>query len=137
MTTTKIDTIPDAQTKARLEFTYEHTGPEEVLVRYELVLPLNEFDCRGTFDHKPAKAEPKSHRRMYLSKSNCLRMPLGLTRVGTSNANYPFSSFDGSIELPFRDGVHRCWDQDKLGVECYALTPKGIYHVAKPEPKVV
>lgn len=127
----KIDSIPDARTKARLEFTYEKVGPGEWTVFYELVVPLNKADCRGTFDHKPAKRIPKSWRMVYLSKDNCIRIPMGRSGCQTTNPDYPFYR-DGTLGTPFRDGAHSQWDQEKLGVERYSITPRGIYRHAKP-----
>lgn len=100
--------------RAYLHFEAVRVEPEQVQVDYELVIPLGEVDCRGTFDHKGSK-RPKSHRVVWLDKQNNKRIPLGRTMVGASNPNYPFSRFDGEIDLPFRDGVHSSWDNEKLG----------------------
>lgn len=63
-----------------------------------------------------------------------MRIPLGCTKVGTSNQNYPLYQ-EGELNLPFRDGVHSLLDQEKLGVECYAVTPSGIFHVMRETVK--
>lgn len=134
MKTAKIDSIPDERTKARLEFTCEQTGPEEFTVNYEMVLPLEEADCRGTFDHKASKQRPKNFRMRQLTPDNCFRFQLGGTKVGTSNQQYPFSNlYPDGINLPFRDGAHAGWDRAKLGLEIYYRTPTAIYHLT-PEP---
>ncbi len=133
MKTTCIDSIPNAATKARLEFSCSRVSAEEWLVRYELVMPFGEVDCRGTFDQKPAKKAPADWRKTYLSADNCLHIPLGMSRIGTSSETYPFYR-DGELNLPFRDGAHSSWDQEKFnGIAIYYRTPQGIYSVEKSE----
>lgn len=113
MNATPIDSLP--VDKAYLHFDATRIHSEEVQVDYELVLPLPALDCRGTHDHK-GSSRPKSHRRIWLDKKNNKRIPLGRTMVGTSNANYPFNNFrPEDIDLPFRDGAHASWDNERLG----------------------
>jgi hypothetical protein len=108
----KIDTLPTDT--AYLHFDAVRIHEDKVQVDYELVLPLKEVDCRGTFDHRGRTSRPKSHRHVWLDTLNNRRLPLGRTSVGTTNESYPFSLFDGSIDLPFRDGAHCSFDNEKL-----------------------
>lgn len=98
-----------------------------VQVDYELVIPLHEVDCRGTFDHRGRK-RPKTFGKVWLASDNTKRVPLGRTVVGTGNTLYPFNRFTpGEIDLPFRDGAHCQWDNEKLGgLEIYYT--KGTEH---------
>ena len=96
--------------RAYLHFEATRTSSNEVQVDYELVLPLREADCRGTFDHRGRKTRPKSHRTIWLDSQNNRRIPLGRTKVGTENKSYPFHdhpAWAGEIDLPFRDGAHQ------------------------------
>lgn len=118
--------------KAFLHFECVRTGHEEYQVDYELVLPLEEADCRGTFDHKGVN-RPKSHRITWLDKENRKRLPLGRTNVGCSSPNYPFSRFDtNDIELPFRDGAHCQWDGERLGNPELYYTVNGKSYKLRP-----
>lgn len=122
--------------KAFLHFEATRIGPNDVQVDYELVIPLQEMDCRGTWDHKGRKTRPKSHRLNWLDRQNNKHIPLGRTTVGTSNTNYPFNPFDGGIDLPFRDKAHQSWDNEKLGgLEVIYSTDKGhwLLHPATSE----
>lgn len=87
-------------------------------VDYELVIPLDKMDCRGTWDHKGRRTRPKNHRIVWLDTNNNKRIPLGRTNVDSSNSNYPFTNRleQEEIDLPFRDGAHCGWDNKKLGV---------------------
>jgi len=105
-----LDNLPSS--KAYLHFEATRLDNQTVQVDYELVLPLDEVDCRGTFDHKGSK-RPKSHRMIWLDKQNNRRIPLGRTKVGTERSDYPFMREE--IDLPFRDGAHQAWDNEKLG----------------------
>ncbi len=133
MNATKIEVLP--LDRAYQLFTCKRIGPERIQVDYELVMPLNEVDCRGTFDHKGRKARPVSHRLVWLDTANCFRIPLGRTEVGSSNAKYPFSVWDKpedglQIDLPFRDGAHCGWDNDKLGgLGMYYATETNFYQL--------
>jgi hypothetical protein len=101
---------------AYLHFDAVRNHETEVQVDYELVLPLNEVDCRGIFDHKPAKHRPKSFKAVWLDAKNNKRIPLGRVCIGTSNPTYPFFGGDEpELQLPFRDGAHCQWDNEKLG----------------------
>lgn len=116
MKCTPIETLPTD--KAYLHFEATRTDGANIQVDYELVLPLQETDCRGTWDHRGRKVRPKSHRIVWLDQQNNRRIPLGRTNVGTSNQDYPFSRHPaavGEIELPFRDGAHCGWDNKRLG----------------------
>ena len=101
--------------KAYLHFDALRISDEEVQVDYELVIPLGEVDCRGTFDHRGRKERPENFRHVWLDSDNNKRLPLGRTRIGASRNNYPISAHTGEIDLPFRDGVHSAWDNAKLG----------------------
>lgn len=110
----KLESLPTD--KAFLHFEVCRLGVEEFQVDYELVIPLTEADCRGTFDHKGAVKRPKSWRMVWLDKANNKRLPLGRCKVGTGNQLYPFSHWDKTqIDLPFRDGAHSGWDNERLG----------------------
>jgi len=101
--------------RAYLHFEAVRVEPEQVQVDYELVIPLGELDCRGTYDHK-GTVRPKSHRMVWLDKQNNKRIPLGRTMIGTGRKDYPFDSrWPGEIDMPFRDGAHARWDNEKLG----------------------
>lgn len=129
---TKRDSFPAS---AYLLFSCARTGPNEQQVDYELILPLGEVDCRGTFDRKGRKTYPKNHRLTWLDTDNRLHLPLGRTMIGTGNETYPFSRFNGGIDLPFRDGVHCGWDNAKLGnLPIYYKTPTGIYELSPQKP---
>lgn len=113
---TRIDRLPSDTAYLHFEATW--TSGSEVQVDYELVIPLGEVDCRGTFDHRGRKTRPKSYRMIWLDSRNNRRIPLGRTKVSTGNKIYPFHehpSCAGEIELPFRDGAHQAWDNEKLG----------------------
>jgi hypothetical protein len=113
---TTIEKLPSD--RAFLHFEATRNSSNEVQVDYELVLPLGEVDCRGTFDHSGRKTRPKGHRMIWLDSRNNRRIPLGRTMVGTENQNYPFYDHPcraGEIDLPFRDGAHQAWDNEKLG----------------------
>jgi hypothetical protein len=119
--------------KAYLHFESTRTDPNNVQVDYELVIPLTETDCRGTWDHRGGK-RPKSHRRIWLDKKNNRHIPLGRTNVGTSNQDYPFSLRDGVIDLPFRDGAHCLWDNEKLGgLDIVYSTSNGHWLLIPPQ----
>ena len=127
-----ISSIHNERTQARLEFIAEVIDDHNVHVRYELVLPLDEVDCRGTWDHKAAKTPPKHHRMIYLTKANDLRIPLGGTMIGTGGARaYPRIRDDGHIDLPFRDGAHCSWDHDKLNLPIY-MRGRGLPYGGSP-----
>lgn len=115
----KYETIEKLPTdRAYLHFEATRTASDKVQVDYELVLPLGEVDCRGTFNHSGRKNRPKSHRMVWLDTLNNRRIPLGRTGIGTENKNYPFydhPSRAGEMDLPFRDGAHQAWDNQKLG----------------------
>jgi hypothetical protein len=103
--------------KAFLHFDALRISDGEIQVDYELVLPLDEVDCRGTWDHKGRKSRPKSGRIVWLDCQNNKRIPLGRTKVGTSSKTYPFSNYSNGEEalgLPFRDGAHCTWDGKKF-----------------------
>lgn len=124
--------------KAWLQFCAQRVGPEQVQVDYEMVLPLHEVDCRGKFDHRGAKKRPVSHRVVWLDSANNRHIPFGRTVVGTSNRNYPFYRHQElgelpRIDLPFRDGAHCTWDNEKLGLQIYYVTADAIYKLT-PEP---
>ncbi len=104
---------------ARLELTWTHDGGERWTCNYELVLPLKEADCRGTFDHKPSKSRPKSHCKIWLDSDNCKRIPLGRTLVTTTAASRVWP--DGNIDTPFRDGAHIQWDSETLGLRTFVI----------------
>lgn len=110
---TKVESLPSD--RAFLHFDAAHAGEQKFQVDYELVIPLEEVDCRGTWDHRGRKTRPKNHRIVWLDTLNRRRIPLGRTIIGTNSKTYPFSDFDGSIELPFRDWAHAHWDDQKLG----------------------
>lgn len=134
MKATQVTIIP--LNKAWLQFHAVRIGPEKVQVDYEMILPLGELDCRGTFDHRGRKKRPVSHRIVWLDSQNCRHIPLGRTTVGTSNQTYPFYRDDSSrIDLPFRDGAHCRWDNEKLGLELYYVTTDGRKYSLTPEPK--
>lgn len=104
-----------------------------IQVDYELVLPLGEVDCRGTFDHK-GKMRPKNHRIVWLDKANNKRIPMGRTNVGTTSDNYPFNSWNrDEIDLPFRDGAHCSWDNEKLGGLQIIYTANGKHYLLRKE----
>jgi len=133
MKSTPLATLPTD--KAYLHFEATRIGEEKVQVDYELVIPLDEVDCRGTFDHKGAVKRPASHRVVWLDRLNSKRIPLGRTAVGTGNGNYPFSRFPGEddeIDLPFRDGAHCQWDNDKLGGLPIIYTTSGRHWLLTP-----
>ncbi len=134
MKASPINSIP--RDKAWLQFQAKRTGPEEVQVDYEMVLPLGEVDCRGTFDHKGRKTRPTSWRMVWLDADNNKRIPFGRSIIGTSNQHYPFYKPDerGEINLPFRDGAHSGWDNDKLGLQLYYITTDGRIYLLTPEP---
>lgn len=116
MKASPIDKLPN--NRAFLHFEAVRTSPENVQVDYEMVLPLGNVDCRGTFDHKGRKSRPVSHRIVWLDQNNNRHIPLGRTKVGTSNQDYPFfrgKPLEEFIDLPFRDGAHCLWDNEKLG----------------------
>ena len=107
-----------------------------VQVDYELVLPLPETDCRGTFDHKGRKERPKGHKMVWLDSLNNKRIPLGRTKVGSTNPRYPFLTFDGHLDLPFRDGAHCQWDNERLGGLKLFYTINGKHYLlTREEPK--
>jgi len=109
-----IDSLPT--TRAFLHFEATRTSDHEVRVDYELVIPLTEADCRGTFDRKGRKTRPKNYRAVWLDASNNKRIPLGRTLIGTENKDYPFNPFfPKEIDLPFRDSAHLAWDNERLG----------------------
>jgi hypothetical protein len=114
MTHTQVESIPRV---ARLQFEAVEVYAENWQVDYELILPLGEVDCRGTYDHEGRKTRPKSHRHVWLDKDNNRHIPMGRTKVGTSNPNYPFNG--NKIDLPFRDGAHCSWDNEKLNLPIY------------------
>lgn len=123
---TKIESYPKT---AFLHFEAVQVG-HEYQVDYELVLPLEETDCRGTWDHKGRKSRPKSHRMIWLDTDNHRRIPLGRTKAGTHKADYPF--WGNEIELPFRDGAHCMWDNEKLGGLPIIYSVRGeIYRLEK------
>jgi len=111
----EIETLPFNKAYLHFEAVKSYEGYQ---VDYELVLPLSECDCRGTFDKRGASKRPKSYKSIWLDKQNNKRFPLGRTNVGTDNPEYPFSRhpmYEGEIDLPFRDNAHCAWDNEKLG----------------------
>lgn len=131
---TLIESLP---TTAYLHFEATRVSDGNVQVDYELVLPLDEVDCRGTFDHKGRKSRPKSHAIVWLDTTNSRRIPLGRTMVGTSDPEYPFhSAYPNEISLPFRDGAHCGWDNQKLGGLPVIYSKDGKHwKVSKPPEK--
>lgn len=137
MKATKIESLPTD--KAYQLFTCKRVAAEEIQVNYELVIPMGEVDCRGTFDHKGRATSPASHRLCWLDKKNNTHLPLGRTKIGTRNKRYPFSVYDKpedgpQIDLPFRDGAHCSWDNEKLGgIGVYYDTGEEVFqlHPAK------
>lgn len=105
---------------ARLELTWTPNGEGRWTCNYDLVLPLGEVDCRGTFDQKPAKKRPKSHRMVWLDADNCKRIPLGRTESTGGRATRVWP--DGNIDTPFRDGAHMAWDAEKLGLRKFVIS---------------
>lgn len=128
MKATPINTI--MRSKAWLQFHATRISAGEIQVDYELILPLEETDIRGTFDNR-AQKRPESFRSAWLDKDNRRHLPLGRSIIGTSNSIYPFNRYnEGEIDLPFRDGAHSYWDNEKLGLELYYITTDGaIYHL--------
>lgn len=132
---TQIASIP--RDRAWLQFEAVRLTSEQFQVDYEMVLPLPEVDCRGTFDHKAAKKRPVAHYRVWLDSDNCKRIPLGRTQVSSTNPDFPFHNFQGEtdIGLPFRDGAHASWDNEKLGLQIYYKYGGAIYHLLPEEKK--
>ncbi len=125
-------------TTAYLHFDANRVSDNEVQVDYELVIPLEGADCRGIFDRKGRKTRPKSHRIIWLDAVNSKRIPLGRTKVGTSNLSYPFNSgsaWEGHIDIPFRDGAHCWWDNQKLGNLPLVYTKDGLHYTLIVEPR--
>lgn len=113
---TAIDKLPTDRAYLHFEATRVSSG--SVQVDYELMLPLGEVDCRGTFDRSGRKTRPKNFNLVWLDIRNNRRIPLGRTAIGTSRESYPFYDHPdsaGYIDLPFRDGAHSHWDNEKLG----------------------
>ncbi len=130
MKATAVKSLP--KDKAYLLFSCILNGHDQQ-VDYDLVIPLGEADCRGTFDQKGIK-RPKSHRIVWLDAENNRRIPMGRTMVRTKSENYPFNRFDDGIDLPFRDGAHASWDNERLGgLGLYYQTPSGIYKLTQAE----
>lgn len=113
MKATQIKTLPTSRAFLHFEAVLSHG--ENWQVDYELVVPLQETDCRGTWDRDGRKTRPKNHRIIWLDKDNNRRIPMGRTHVGCSNRDYPFFRTEDRIDLPFRDGAHCQWDNDALG----------------------
>lgn len=104
----KITEIPRI---ARLELIWTQEGDGRWVCNYDLVIPLGEVDCRGTFDQKPQR-RPKSPRVVWLDADNCRRIPMGRT-VSTGRRQtrvWP----DGTLDIPFHDGAHIQWDSERL-----------------------
>lgn len=128
---TPIEKLPTD--RAFLHFEAVRETPDRIQVDYELVIPLKEADCRGTFDHKGRKTRPKNHRHVWLDEQNNRRIPMGRTNVGSTNPDYPFSMFDGSLDIPFRDGAHQYWDNEMLGGLPVIYSKDGNHWVLTPK----
>jgi hypothetical protein len=130
----KVESLPT--NKAWLQFTAVRKDAGNVRVYYELILPLRELDCRGTFDNEGFEGPPDEHGMVWLDKSNRRHLPLGGTVVGTGNLKYPFNDYyPDQIDLPYRDGAHSGWDSQALGdMPRYYVTSDAIY-LLKPEDK--
>lgn len=115
MEQTPVTSIPRV---ARLELTWEHLSDSNHFCFYELVLPLEEADCRGTWDRRPQKRPmgKNGHTKIWLDKDNCKRIPLGRTGVGTTNLHR-----GEDLYTPFRDGAHCQWDAEKLKLPVYVI----------------
>ena len=101
-------------TKAFLLFEMKVKIRENFRLIMNLFFLLENFDIRGTRDHKPSKHRPVSYKIRWLDQQNCLHFPLGRTIIETARPNYPFQE-DGEIDLPFRNGAHCRWDNERLG----------------------
>lgn len=122
---------------ARLElsWTKDDDSGERWTCNYDLVLPLGEVDCRGTFDQK-AQKRPKAHYRVWLDKDNCKRIPLG--RTGSSGkARHTQLWPDGHMNTPFRDGVHIGWDAEQLGLRKFVRCGEDIREIVADEAKAI
>ncbi len=129
----KVTAIPRI---ARLEMTWTKDDAigERWTCNYELVIPLGEVDCRGTFDRKPAKRRPISFRMVWLDADNCQRVPMGRTKVTCGRAKGTMTWPDGNIDTPFRDGAHILWDHEKLGLRMFVRCGDEIREIIY-EPK--
>ena len=128
ITQNKIDAVPRI---ARLELTWECLDASACrwVCHYDLVNPLGEVDCRGTFDIKPQK-RPKSFRMVWLDKDNCQRIPMGRTMVtGCRPGTHMWP--DGTLYIPFRDGAHMGWDAERLGLRCFVIAGDEIREIIK------
>jgi hypothetical protein len=112
---TKQITCPTVPRIARLELVWTQNDADNWTCNYDLVIPLQEVDCRGTFDHK-ANKRPKSHRIAWLDSDNCRRLPMGRTLVGTSHSPKWDSE---TLYIPFRDGAHIQWDHKETGLRMF------------------
>lgn len=119
--------------RAYLHFECVHLHGDQFQVDYELVLPLRKVDCRGTWDHKGRKTRPKTRRHVWLDTANNRRLPLGRTTVGSANPSYPI--LDSTLTLPFRDGVHSSWDNEKLGGLPVIYTREGKHWTVTVPPR--
>lgn len=115
----RLETVPRI---ARLELTWtkDDDSGERWTCNYDMVLPLGEVDCRGTFDQKPARKRPKLHRMVWLDRDNCKRIPLGRTTTNGSRRTTRLWP-NGEIETPFRDGAHIQWDSEQLGLRKFVI----------------
>ena len=130
MKATVIQEVPNGNSRAYLLFTYLPIGGHSWLVFYELVLPLEELDIRGTFENPSVESpgDAPDSRTVYLAKDNSMRLPLGRTEV-TAYEGYPMRG--ENISLPFRDGAHAQWDRERLGgLAVYAKTPTALYAIS-------
>jgi hypothetical protein len=86
------------------------------MCHYEFVMALKEGDIRRTNDKKSEMV-----------------IPLGGTRVGRDKAPiYP----DGTIDTPFRDGVHAGWDAAQLGSPpIFAVWETNVFNVSEYRAK--
>ncbi len=120
----------------RLELVWTQKDENCWTCNYELVLPLDKLDCRGTFDNEPAKQRPECHKTVWLDADNCKRMPLGRTEVTGGKGNSKVRP-DGNIDTPFRDGAHIQWDSDKLGLRKFVICGEAIRELVPVDIGVV
>ena len=120
----------------RLELVWTQEDENRWTCNYDLVLPLDRLDCRGTFDNKPEKQRPESHRVVWLDADNCKRIPLGRTEITGGKGNSKVSA-DGHIDTPFRDGAHIQWDSDKLGLRKFVVCGEAIRELIAVEAEAV
>lgn len=103
----------------RLQITWQQDGPCRWLASYDLLIPVSAYDVRNNGPDGGVGEGP-----------GFVAAHIGLTTATRSRG--PVCS-DGSIDTPFRDGVHIAWDSHRLNLPAYVVCGDRWERI-RPEP---